>query len=196
MKVDKFMDNFEPAIEFVRKNEGGYVNHPEDDGGETNFGITKARYPDLDIKNLTWPVAKEIYRKDFWYKFNLDKIDSLPVATTVLDFRVNSGAANSVIQRALKDNFDSSVVVDGIIGSQTLGVLNSADPKRLIEVINDYRLNYVKGLSDWKYFGDGWTYRINKNYALADNLKSTVSSLPILVVIGYFLYRAVQNKGK
>ena len=44
---------FEEIIEDVLKHEGGYVNDPHDRGGETNFGITKKFYPDVDIKNLT-----------------------------------------------------------------------------------------------------------------------------------------------
>ena len=35
------MDKFEKAVERVLENEGGYVNHPSDPGGETKFGISK-----------------------------------------------------------------------------------------------------------------------------------------------------------
>ena len=50
-------------IEKVLKHEGGYVNDPTDLGGETNFGITKRFYPDVDIKNLTKEQAVEIYKR-------------------------------------------------------------------------------------------------------------------------------------
>ena len=43
--------------------EGGYINHPDDPGGETNFGISKKQFPKLDIKNLTRKDAKEIYKR-------------------------------------------------------------------------------------------------------------------------------------
>ncbi|HFC6667126.1 TPA: glycosyl hydrolase 108 family protein, partial [Neisseria meningitidis] len=34
-------DEFNRFIERVLSHEGGYVNHPKDPGGETNWGITK-----------------------------------------------------------------------------------------------------------------------------------------------------------
>lgn len=46
--------------------EGGCVNHPEDPGGETKFGITKRSYPHLNIRDLTLDDARAIYRRDFW----------------------------------------------------------------------------------------------------------------------------------
>ena len=69
------MSKFDEIIEGVLKHEGGYVNDPTDLGGETNFGITKRFYPDVDIKNLTEEGAKEIYKKDYWDK---NKVDDLP----------------------------------------------------------------------------------------------------------------------
>ncbi|MBI5343968.1 MAG: hypothetical protein HZB83_01285, partial [Deltaproteobacteria bacterium] len=47
------MDNFERAIAFVLRHEGGYANDPRDPGGETNFGISKRAYPMLNIKDLS-----------------------------------------------------------------------------------------------------------------------------------------------
>ena len=44
---------FEEIIDNVLESEGGYVNDKDDPGGETNMGISKRAYPDLDIKNLT-----------------------------------------------------------------------------------------------------------------------------------------------
>ena len=38
--------------------EGGYVNNSRDPGGETNFGISKRAYPNVDIKNLTLRVVR------------------------------------------------------------------------------------------------------------------------------------------
>ena len=57
---------FDEIIEVVLEHEGGYVNDPHDAGGETNFGIAKRWYPDVDIKNLTKEQAKKIYHQDYW----------------------------------------------------------------------------------------------------------------------------------
>ena len=45
--------SFDEIIEVTLHHEGGYVHDPKDLGGETNFGIAKRFYPDVDIKNLT-----------------------------------------------------------------------------------------------------------------------------------------------
>ncbi len=59
-------DNFEKSVAFVLRREGGYVNDPNDPGGETKYGISKRSYPDIDIKALTEKQAKGIYRRDYW----------------------------------------------------------------------------------------------------------------------------------
>ena len=51
---------FDEIIDVVLHHEGGYVNDPKDPGGETNYGISKRAYPDVDIKNLTEDGAKDI----------------------------------------------------------------------------------------------------------------------------------------
>ena len=55
---------FDEIIEQVLEHEGGYVNDPDDPGGETKFGIAKKFNPDVDIKNLT----KEAFKKGFIQK--------------------------------------------------------------------------------------------------------------------------------
>ena len=66
--------NFEEIIEQVLEHEGGYVNDPDDPGGETKFGIAKKFNPDVDIKNLTKEGAKEIYRQKYWNPSKADKV--------------------------------------------------------------------------------------------------------------------------
>ena len=75
---------FEMAINFVLPQEGGYVNDPDDAGGETNFGISKRKYPSVDIKNLTDLDAVAIYRRDYWDRNFLDKY-SLPFCVAAFD---------------------------------------------------------------------------------------------------------------
>ena len=68
MKSDKTLTTFDEIIQITLEHEGGYVHDPTDLGGETNFGIAKRFYPDVDIKNLTEDGAKEIYKRDYWDK--------------------------------------------------------------------------------------------------------------------------------
>lgn len=65
--------NFEVAMAFVRKWEGGYVNDPDDPGGETKYGISKRAYPNEDIKNLTRERAEFLYKRDYWDPLDLNK---------------------------------------------------------------------------------------------------------------------------
>lgn len=44
------MSLYDEAFKEVLGFEGGYVDDPEDKGGETKFGISKRSYPYVDIK--------------------------------------------------------------------------------------------------------------------------------------------------
>jgi len=59
------MANFNQALKKTLVFEGGYVNDPDDPGGETNFGISKRAYPDLDIPNITDRQVRNIYWRDY-----------------------------------------------------------------------------------------------------------------------------------
>ena len=59
-------DPFEAAVNDVLGEEGGYVNNPADPGGETNWGISKRAFPQVDIKALTRDDAKALYRANYW----------------------------------------------------------------------------------------------------------------------------------
>ena len=78
------MENWEKAVDFILSKEGGYTHDPKDPGGETNFGISKKAFPELDIKNLTRESAKGIYYRVYWIGNNLDSFD-WPYAAACLD---------------------------------------------------------------------------------------------------------------
>ena len=86
---------FEPAVELILKHEGGYVNHPDDPGGETNFGIAKRSYPNLEIDKLSEDDAKRIYKEDYWDKVRGDQLHPA-VALMVFDTAVNMGISREV----------------------------------------------------------------------------------------------------
>lgn len=60
------IDPFESAVNAVLGEEGGYVNNPADPGGETNWGISKRAFPNVDIKNLSRDAAKALYKAHYW----------------------------------------------------------------------------------------------------------------------------------
>jgi len=122
------MAAFSEAIKKTLIHEGGYVNDPDDAGGETNFGISKRSYPDVDIKNLTLAGAKEIYRRDYWERLRADEITHQQVADELFDTAVNMGVrtATKLIQMAL------DVHPDGKLGNITLTSLNKSDAEKIL----------------------------------------------------------------
>lgn len=127
------MSDFNLAIPVVLENEGGYVNDPNDLGGETNYGISKAAYPDVDIKNLTVAQATAIYLRDFW-KF--EGIVDQGVATKVFDSYVNmEHTAIKILQTLL------GLTADGVYGPNTEAAVNSRSP---LLILNAYRLQLAQ----------------------------------------------------
>lgn len=114
------MSDFYLAIPGVLRNEGGYVNDPADNGKETNFGISKSSYPNVDIKNLTVEGATAIYLRDFWL---FGGIVDQGVSNKIFDAYVNMRhTAIKIAQRI------AGVAVDGSYGSQTEAAINALDP--------------------------------------------------------------------
>lgn len=159
-------DKFDAIIERVLAHEGGYVNHPRDPGGETNWGIAKRSYPALDIRRLTREQAIAIYRRDFW---NPIRGDDLPrqFAFQAMDAAINHGIGNAVrwIQQAV------GVADDGVFGPVSLAAVKKTDPADLTLRFLAARLEFYTRLSTWPTFGIGWVRRIagNLRHAAADN---------------------------
>ncbi len=119
---------WDAAIEFVLSQEGGYTNDPNDSGGETNFGISRKSYPDLELKNLTVDQAKEIYRRDYWSPCRCDNLP-WPYSLAVFDMAVNQGVGTAI--KTLQETF--GVAADGIIGPMTMEAIAKAgsDPRKV-----------------------------------------------------------------
>lgn len=157
--------DFDKAFDRLIGNEGGYVNNPADPGGETNWGISKASYPEVDIKNLTRDGAKAIYLRDFWKRVHADNMNGA-VAFQAFDFAVNSGIAPAI--RALQAA--AGVEADGIYGPVTHDAIAAANPAALVMRLIASMLDHWRSLSTWPNFGRGWAGRAAQNlrYAAED----------------------------
>lgn len=126
----------ESLIDPLLAREGGYVDHPDDRGGETCWGITVSVARDCGydgpMQDLPRAVASRIYQLHYWTRPKLDLVAALApaVAAEMFDTGVNMGPAVAArfLQRALnamnrraKDWPD--VTVDGQIGPATLRAL-------------------------------------------------------------------------
>lgn len=123
--------------------EGGYVNHPDDKGGPTNWGITQATARSHgytgDMRNLTREQALEILEADYWYGPRFDQVaDVSPViAAELCDTGVNMGPSVQVkwFQRWLnafnnQQQFYPDLISDGQIGPRSISALKSFLAKR------------------------------------------------------------------
>jgi lysozyme family protein len=154
-------NRFDIFIPIILKHEGGYVWDKDDWGGETNFGITKRRYPDLDIKNLTVGEARDLYYKDFYVRMNLYYLRSDLLALHVLDMGVNAGRKTAVkLLQGLLRGCDN----DGVIGPITGQAVEYANiTTDLVEVYKAKRIERYYEVSlrrrNSKYL-KGWVNRV------------------------------------
>jgi lysozyme family protein len=157
---------FDDAFDRLLGHEGGYVHHPNDPGGETNWGISKRSYPDVDIKALTRHAAKAIYRNDFWDRIHGDEMPD-GAAFQAFDFAVNSGIETAVryLQRAV------GVADDGRWGPETRAAVAAMNEPDIILHLIAERLDFMTRLKGWDTFGRGWARRIaaNLRYGAADS---------------------------
>jgi lysozyme family protein len=128
------------AIESIIDVEGGYVDDPDDLGGETNYGITKRvakkferlweRFEwDGDMKTMPKAFAMEVYRLAYWDSLELDELSdySEDLAYKLFDIGVNCGVSRAAewFQRILNVNnrqgeIYADITTDGDIGPATL----------------------------------------------------------------------------
>ncbi len=152
------------AIEFVLKEEGGYTLDPNDTGGETNFGISKRRYPNEDIKNMTEERARELYKKDFWQKLRCDELPS-PLAIAVFDAAVNQGesGAGRMLQVALQFKDTEADKIDGLVGEATVTASHKFGPNLLRRFMAQRMARYIRTILNkptQEVFCDNWSGRL------------------------------------
>jgi lysozyme family protein len=131
MKIDPYLDA-------LIEREGGYVNHPDDKGGETNWGITiavaRAFGYHARMQDMPRSVAKQIYTERFWVQPHFDQVNDYSplVAEELLDTGVNMGTAIAArfLQRALnvlngQGKSYPDITVDGALGKMTIAALRA-----------------------------------------------------------------------
>lgn len=172
------MAEFKTAFQKMLNHEGGYVNDPDDHGGETYKGISRTmhnQWPGWGIidkfKNkfgfpATLDMSVELqnqvelfYRTNFWTPLNAEHISTQAFADSIFDFSVNAGIITSV-------RLAQSIVgvkADGIIGEQTIKKLNSLDfgyflPAFTVAKIAHY-ISIIKKRPANKKYLYGWVIR-------------------------------------
>lgn len=126
---------FDDLLTPLLRREGGYVDHPNDRGGATNYGITQTvftrwlmerRQPVRDIRAITQDEVSRIYFTQYWLPASC--ADVPPGSRAIhFDAAVNHGVgrANRMLQEA------AGVVADGVIGAKTLAAIRIISPELL-----------------------------------------------------------------
>ena len=159
------ISNYVESLQAVLVHEGGFVNNPEDPGGMTNLGCTKAVWEEYvghpvdekAMRALTPSDVAPLYKRKYW-----DKVcgDDLPAGVdyVVFDAAINSGAGRAAkwLQACV------GVEPDGGIGPKTLAAVQAFDAKQLVEDYSKRRLLFLMDLPTWDTFGKGWSCRVNE----------------------------------
>jgi lysozyme family protein len=159
------MANFDKALPQLLVVEGGYVNDPDDLGGETYKGIarrfnptwsgwarvdaarSKAGFPaKLAKDSVLQSAVRDFYKQHYWDKFQGDAISVQAIADELFDSAVNLGVTRAVgfLQRALNvlnrnGTAYADIVEDGAFGPASLqalaSYLRSDPPTYLLKVM-------------------------------------------------------------
>lgn len=118
--------------------EGGYVDHPNDKGGQTNWGVTQATARahgyQGDMRNLSREKALSILEADYWYGPRFDQVATVSpsIAAELCDTGVNMGPSVQVkwLQRWLnvfniQQQLYPDLLADGQMGPRTISALMS-----------------------------------------------------------------------
>ena len=131
-------------IDRVIAREGGakVTNDPNDAGGLTKYGISARAHPGVDIANLTYEHAKDIYIREYWVAPGFQQLPAV-LQAVCLDWGVHSGPPVPVeaLQRLV------GVSVDGRIGPATLAALSSFPSQKLDELASALTLQRVMYLT-------------------------------------------------
>lgn len=166
---------FQKLHNFIKMAEGGFVDHPDDDGGVTNFGITHKTLSDWrgtpvtaeDVKNLTQAEADDILRTNYYARCRCGEMPER-VAMVVYNTSVMSGPKKAItlLQEAFNElgmTADGAPLeVDGILGRFTMAAVRETDASVLSETYADLYEAYLQGLHNFDTFGRGWMNRMAK----------------------------------
>ncbi|WP_413190950.1 glycoside hydrolase family 108 protein [Psychrobacter sp. AT9] len=164
------MSIYDMIFDRLMDHEGGYVNHPNDPGGETMYGVTKrvaqAHGYHGDMRKLPKSLAKQITEKSYYKAVKGDELNRL-IAWQLTDAAYNHGNRQAVklLQRAV------GVSDDGLIGPRTLAAVAAMDKNDVVLLFNAERLEFFTNLRIWQTFGKGWARRVagNLRFAASDN---------------------------
>lgn len=162
--------NVDNVIQDIIRREGGFVDHHDDPGGATRYGITQKTLSEWrgklvskdDVRNLDQDEARDIYRRRYVLDPGYHQIGDDHLAALLVDSGVQHGPRRATmwLQEAV------GAVPDGVIGPQTLSALRRHRPRDVyLEVLARRAEFYGEIISEnrsYASFALGWARRIGE----------------------------------
>jgi lysozyme family protein len=160
---------FQAALPFVLRWEGGFVDHPADPGGATNKGVTQAVYdtwrkrqglPQRSVRELQTEEMHAIYESGYWLAAKCPLLPQ-PLDVVQFDTAVNMGTGRAVrfLQHAV------GAGVDGDFGPGTERCVARCDPGLALMRYCDAREAFYRSIVERRpsqgVFLKGWMNRLN-----------------------------------
>nr|EKU4000232.1 hypothetical protein [Klebsiella pneumoniae] len=148
---------FSKISSVILQHEGGYVNDPNDRGGETNMGITIATWrayapSDLGIeattntlRNMTKEQAEIIYYNHYWEPKGFCKLETIKIALMLYDWTITSGRAVTQVRKMLHNEYNINLVVSNTMDDDMIHCINAIeDQEQLLSRIAEVRKEYYR----------------------------------------------------
>lgn len=175
------------SIDYVLENEGTeFVNHPNDKGGPTRFGITLKTLQSHrgkeccaeDVKRISRKEVLAIYEAHYWSPLKLKDLMDQNVATAIFDIAVNCGpsvagmcaqsAANEQIAEAVKLGAEKlkPLALDGKLGPESIAEINTLSRGQMVRALQKHLMAHYIGVvkkdPSQMVFMKGWAARANR----------------------------------
>lgn len=141
-------------VKDILRHEGGYVNHPNDTGGETKYGISRRVWGEKvkNVKDLTEYQAFLIYLVEYFLKtFIFDvwlETNNFKVVSKIVDMAINIGVSKA------KQIYDKAVAMLGRNSQNTNEFLDV-----LVRLQKEYYETIVSKNPSQRVFLNGWLKR-------------------------------------
>ena len=164
-------------IEDILRREGGFVDHPNDRGGPTNFGVTLKTLMAFrgralsaeDVRRMAVEEARDIYRSNYFLRPKIDQLPAL-LQPQIFDMAINHGPGTAIklLQSVLTDA-GHPCAADGGIGDETTTCAKaavSALGNSLSNLLVEKRIDFYEAIVDRDasqgVFLRGWLRRANE----------------------------------
>ena len=195
------MADISQYIPFLRRWEGGFVNHAADRGGPTNQGVTLRTWQQVGVdkdgngiintddllRMSTHDLVERVLRPHFWNRWQADRIRTQAIAEVLVDWMWMCGPYSiRLAQKELK------VKMDGIVGNKTLSAINTyGNQRELFYRLKVARYAHLYRICDYRpanrIFLAGWINRVRA-------LKFTLSVVLLMVLTSIAACRSTAPK--